>query len=207
MNDSLVSKVASTVVAICLLPSGLASPSAATVAMDRAGRALWVWPLDPVPRVVRYFEPPDSPYGAGHRGIDLAGSLGWPVLAIGAGTVTFAGTIAGRGVVVVDHGALRSTYEPVLPGVSVGASVAAGQPIGTLELVHSHCLPDVCLHLGVRRGDAYLDPLPLLGPRPVHLKPLEGDGSARPAPPLPPRSPPPGGRGGRGKHYARGWAC
>ena len=30
-----------------------------------------------------------------------------------AGTVTFAGRLAGRGVVVVDHGGVRTTYEPV----------------------------------------------------------------------------------------------
>jgi len=32
-----------------------------------------VWPLVPEPDVVEGFDPPDSPYGAGHRGVDLAG--------------------------------------------------------------------------------------------------------------------------------------
>ena len=37
-----------------------------------------------------------------------------------AGRVSFAGRIAGRGVVVVGHGATRTTYEPVAAEVSVG---------------------------------------------------------------------------------------
>ena len=159
----------------------------------------WVWPLDPVPRVVRHFEPPGSPYGPGHRGVDLAGDVGQPVLAIGDGTVTFAGTLAGRGVVVVDHGGLRSTYQPVAALVTVGARGVAGDQIGLLELVGSHCLPDPCLHLGVLRGDRYLDPLTLLGPRPVVLKPLAGYGGHDSlAGPRPPPGHPPGGSEARG---------
>ncbi len=139
----------------------------------------WDWPLDPIPHVVRYFEPPSSPYGAGHRGVDLAGDVAQQVLAIGDGTVAFAGSVAGSGVVVVEHGTLRSTYQPVTAVVSVGDEVRIGQPIGFLQLLHSHCAPAACLHLGVRRGDAYLDPLTLLGARPVRLKPLDGLGDGR----------------------------
>ena len=50
-----------------------------------------VWPLQPQPEVVRAFEPPDTLFGAGHRGVDLAGSVGQPVVAALAGRVTFAG--------------------------------------------------------------------------------------------------------------------
>jgi murein DD-endopeptidase MepM/ murein hydrolase activator NlpD len=133
-----------------------------------------VWPLNPPPSVVSTFDPPDSPYAAGHRGVDLAGSVGQPVLSIGDGVVAFVGVVAGRGVVVVSHGALRSTYEPVSAGVMVGDTVVGGQPIGVLSAVDSHCVPAACLHLGVIRGSAYLDPLPLLPDRPVRLKPLAG---------------------------------
>lgn len=137
----------------------------------------WVWPLIPAPAVVAAFDPPDSDFGPGHRGVDLAGAGGQQVQAIGAGVVTFAARLAGRGVVVVDHGSLRSTYEPVSADVDVGETVAAGEPIGTLTTTSSHCWPQTCLHLGVRRGAAYVDPLTLLGPRPVRLKPLDrGDG-------------------------------
>jgi murein DD-endopeptidase MepM/ murein hydrolase activator NlpD len=163
-----------------------AGPAAGAVAAEG-----WEWPLDPVPRVVRGFEPPSSPYGPGHRGVDLAGSVGQPVLAIGAGTVAFAGSVAGRGVVVVDHGRLESTYQPVNALVSTGDPVESGQPIGFLELIGSHCLPDACLHLGVKRGDDYLDPLSLLPARPVRLKPLGGLDSRVWAPRAPPPWTPP----------------
>lgn len=153
--------------------------SGAAVDGSRGGHSSWRWPLEPVPSVLRSFERPTSPYGSGHRGVDLAGDVGQQVLAIGDGIVSFAGPVAGRGVVVVDHGGLRSTYEPVTAGVPVGTAVSAGQVVGFLQLLHSHCLPEACLHLGVRRGDAYLDPLSLLGARPIRLKPLDGlvDGS------------------------------
>lgn len=158
-----------------LLPGGAA---AAGVQPPPAGRrvASWEWPLWPAPAVVRGFEPPAGPYGPGHRGIDLAGQPGDPVLAVADGTVSFAGWVAGHGVVVVDHGLLRSTYLPVTPAVSRGARVLAGQPIGTLQSAGSHCAPAVCLHLGARRGDVYIDPMPLLPQRPIRLLPLAGLG-------------------------------
>jgi murein DD-endopeptidase MepM/ murein hydrolase activator NlpD len=89
-----------------------------------------------------------------------------------AGRVTFAGTLAGRGVVVVDHGATRTTYEPVAPAVAVGSHVDAGGVLGTLETGTSHCLPRTCLHWGLLRGAEYLDPLSLLGEAPVRLLPF-----------------------------------
>ncbi len=104
------------------------------------------------------------PGAPGHRGVDLAGHARAPVRAALAGTVGFAGTVAGRGVVVVDHGAPRTTYEPVAATVRAGDRVAAGDRIGRLQLVGSHCLPRACLHWGLRVGDAYRDPLTLVGP-------------------------------------------
>jgi murein DD-endopeptidase MepM/ murein hydrolase activator NlpD len=134
-----------------------------------------VWPLDPAPEVVTGFDPPSSTWGAGHRGVDLLGHPGQPVRAALAGVVSFAGSIAGRGVVVVDHGDTRTTYEPVLPGVEVGDAVAAGARIGVLALPGSHCLPRACLHWGWLRGATYLDPLRLVGAGPVRLLPLWRD--------------------------------
>jgi murein DD-endopeptidase MepM/ murein hydrolase activator NlpD len=134
-----------------------------------------VWPLSPTPEVVRAFDPPDSPYGAGHRGVDLLGAVGESVRAALPGTVTYAGRLAGRGVVVVDHGATRTTYEPVLATVPVGTAVAGGDPLGALELAGSHCFPRACLHWGWIRGETYLDPLRLVGAGPVRLLPLWRD--------------------------------
>ncbi len=147
------------------------SPSA----LATSGQSAWVWPLQPTPRVVAAFDPPVEVWHAGHRGVDLLGSGGQSVLAIGPGRVTFAGPLAGRGVVVVDHGELRSTYEPVLAQVTVGERVPAGQPLGILQSVRSHCAPQTCLHLGLKRDQTYLDPLNVLPAREVRLKPLDGE--------------------------------
>lgn len=132
------------------------------------------WPLRPQPEVVAPFEPPASEYGAGHRGVDLAGSPGQPVRSALPGTLAFTGVIAGRPVVVVDHGDTRTTYEPVVADAAVGTRVAAGDRIGRLALPGSHCLPRACLHWGWLRGEAYLDPLLLVGGGPVRLLPLDG---------------------------------
>lgn len=112
------------------------------------------------------------------------------MLAAGAGTVVFAGPVAGRMVVSIDHaGGLRTTYEPVSPLVGAGDTVTAGQQIGTLEPGHGRsgapddegatlpgdggCGATVCLHWGVRRGMDYLDPLRLLGLGGVRLLPWD----------------------------------
>lgn len=135
------------------------------------------WPLSPQPRVVRGFDPPDAPWGAGHRGVDLAGQPGQAVLAALPGRVRFAGVIAGRGTVVIDHGDTRTTYEPVLAIGKVGDVVGLGERIGVLTLAKSHCAPAACLHLGWIRNldDVYLDPLRLVGGGPIRLLPLWRD--------------------------------
>jgi murein DD-endopeptidase MepM/ murein hydrolase activator NlpD len=153
---------------------GLALQLPGPARAEAVGTRAWLWPLSPTPTVVARFQAPERQWGPGHRGIDLLGSVGEQVLAVADGTIAFAGMVAGRGVVVVDHGQLRSTYEPVTPRVMRGDHVGAGQVIATLSSVQSHCPPDACLHLGVRRGDVYLDPLSLLGAQQVRLKPLSG---------------------------------
>ncbi|MFJ9635935.1 M23 family metallopeptidase [Streptomyces sp. NPDC101178] len=127
-----------------------------------------VWPLAGRPAVLRGWEPPAGPYGPGHRGVDLAARPGDAVLAAATGRVSFAGRVAGRGVVVVELAgsgtpALRTTYEPVRALVARGDEVAAGRAVGLLEAGPFHCA-EGCLHWGLRRGDAYLDPLSLLPP-------------------------------------------
>lgn len=132
------------------------------------------WPLRPQPEVIERFDPPESTWGAGHRGVDLLGTPGQPVRAALPGTVRFTGMIAGRGVVTVDHGDTRTTYEPVTASRSPGDVVAAGEVIGHLDLAGSHCFPRACLHWGWLRGETYLDPLGLVGGGPVRLLPLAG---------------------------------
>lgn len=165
------------------------APSVAAPTARPDTTAVGVWPLVPEPSVVGAFDPPDDPWGAGHRGVDLAGAPGQGVRSALPGRVTYVGRIAGKGVVVVDHGDTRTTYEPVAATVSLGDRVLAGDRIGTLLLPGSHCFPRACLHWGWLRGETYLDPLLLVGAGPVRLLPLWRDepvtGSARS-----PRTPP-----------------
>jgi murein DD-endopeptidase MepM/ murein hydrolase activator NlpD len=163
-------------VAMCVL---LPRPAVA----DERAVPQWVLPMAESASVVRGFDPPSQPWSAGHRGVDLAAPAGATVRAAGAGVVSYAGLLAGRSVVAISHGELRTTYEPVTATVSVGEQVDRGEPIGALATAGGHCLPSVCLHWGLLRGKTYLDPLQLLGGR-VRLLPL-GSEALRPlgAPP------------------------
>ncbi len=137
------------------------------------------WPLRPAPAVVtRGFDAPKPDWRRGHRGVDLAGVPGQAVYAAGAGTVVFAGLLAGRSVVSVQHpGGLRTSYEPVEASARPGQLVYAGSPLGRLMPGHPGCPAAACLHWGAMWGPAqradYVDPLGLLAATPVRLKPLD----------------------------------
>lgn len=104
------------------------------------------------------FRAPPAPWLAGNRGIEYQTLPGTPVRAIGPGVVSFAGRVAGELDVTVTHpDGLRSSYvDLAVAHVDRGADVAAGDIIG---------LSTDRLHLGVRRGDRYLDPASLWGKR------------------------------------------
>jgi murein DD-endopeptidase MepM/ murein hydrolase activator NlpD len=134
-------------------------------------------PLPAPLRVVRPFDPPVTPYGPGHLGVDLSSRRGAIVVSAGNGVVRFAGSVAGRGVVVVLHSdGLSTEYEPVYVLVRAGQHVQLGDRLGRLAGQHPGCA-SACLHWGARRGDRYLDPLSLLEPlQPVRLLPWPRDG-------------------------------
>lgn len=157
---------------LVLLPVPTSSAEPARPPPVRSGSA-WGAPLDGELTVTRAFDRLPHPYAAGHRGVDLAGAPSGLVSAAGGGTVVFAGLVAGRPVVSIEHAdGLRTTYEPVDPSVAAGQAVARGSPIGTLQTGHAGCPVQACLHWGLRRGETYLDPLLLLRPRQVRLLPL-----------------------------------
>jgi murein DD-endopeptidase MepM/ murein hydrolase activator NlpD len=123
----------------------------------------WTWPV--VGPVVRGFDPPASPYGSGHRGIDIAAPEGTPVLAPSPGVVTFAGNVAGRLYVTIDHGGGLLSTASFLSQVSVrkGDLVAEGQVVASSGTGHAgDSSPD--LHFGMRLNGEYVDPLDYLGP-------------------------------------------
>lgn len=133
-------------------------------------------PLPPPHHVVRPFHAPTTPYGPGHRGVDLAATPGTPVLAAGDGVVMFAGRVVDREVIAIDHDAgLRTAYEPVVPSVAAGARVRRGEQIGVLAPGHPGCPAEACLHWSLRRDGRYLEPLWLIRPPRVRLLPMEPD--------------------------------
>ncbi|HEY6567959.1 MAG TPA: M23 family metallopeptidase [Actinomycetota bacterium] len=123
----------------------------------------WMWPVSGP--IVRGFDPPASPYGSGHRGIDVASSLGTVVIAPAAGQISFAGKIGGHLFVTIDHGAgLESTYSWLSSiAVKKGDVVEAGDTIAATGPGHAtDVIPT--LHMGVKLHDVYVDPLDYLGP-------------------------------------------
>ncbi len=155
-----------------LIVSSLLSPIPAMSATPvTAAPSTWQWPLNGSPRILRRFAPPPEPWLTGHRGVDLAATVAAPVLAAGQGTIGYAGSVGGRGVVTVDHpGGLRTTYLPVAAAVRPGDAVSPGDRLGIVEPGSPHC-PESCLHWGLRRASAYLDPLLLLGRARIRLLP------------------------------------
>lgn len=145
-------------------PVGAALVGVALVAAaPAAATAVYAPPLGGPIRVIRPFVAPPGPYAPGHRGVDLEASDDEVVLAAATGRVSFAGTVAERGVVVIAHpDGVVTEYEPVTPAVRHGDRVTRGQRIGRVHGSHGACAPNRCLHWGARRGAVYLDPMTLL---------------------------------------------
>ena len=151
----------------------------------QAGPAVADWPAPtgyrlPVagsPSVARPFVPPPTPYAAGHRGVDLSVAPHAVVVAAADGRVVFAGAVAGRGLVVLEHAdTVRTEYEPLDVTVRAESIVRAGAPIGRVNGTHANCPKNRCLHWGARRGGDYFDPMSLLARLgPVRLMPWSTD--------------------------------
>lgn len=157
------------------LSSGTTAQPASCAALTpaRPGRLRYQWPTGSPTDVLEAFDPPTVRWGPGHRGVDLAASAGQEVRAAGAATVVFAGSVAGRPVVSLEHAeGIRTTYEPVQPAVTAGEQVAAGDLIGHLLAGHRGDGVDA-LHWGARTSrHVYVNPLRLLTPAVIRLKPL-----------------------------------
>lgn len=142
-------------------PASASASASAPASASAAAPAMWVWPTGS-PVVERPWEAPAGDHGPGHRGIDVAASIGSEAVAVADGTVAFAGQVAGRSVVTIDHGdGLVSTLDSVAPLVRAGTGVEQGEPVGTVAV--GHCAASApCLHLGARRDDRYVDPTAFL---------------------------------------------
>jgi murein DD-endopeptidase MepM/ murein hydrolase activator NlpD len=124
--------------------------------------------------VVRGYLAPPTPYGAGHRGIDIRAPEGASVLAPADGVVHFAGFVVDRPVLSLEHaGGVLSSFEPVTTTLRAGDVVHRGEVIGTL--LAGHCARSACLHLGARIDGEYVNPLVFLGGvAPAVLYPTRG---------------------------------
>jgi Peptidase family M23 len=123
----------------------------------------WLWPVEGP--ILRGFDPPDSPYGSGHRGIDIGVPVDTAIAAPDPGTVTFAGKVGGHLFLTINHGGgLASTYS-WLSSIAVhkGDPVTRGQVVALSGPGHPGDL-EPSLHLGVKLDGAYVDPLRYLGP-------------------------------------------
>jgi murein DD-endopeptidase MepM/ murein hydrolase activator NlpD len=166
-GDEVIHRALALPLALLLAGPGVAGPIApddfGSVARVASSSGTWSWPVHGP--LLRGFDPPESPYGSGHRGIDIAVPIGTVVRAPEGAVVAFAGKVGGQLFVTLDHGGqLTSTYSWLgSTQVRKGDGVGRGQPFATSGLGHpGSAVPH--LHLGVRLAGAYVDPLLYLGP-------------------------------------------
>jgi murein DD-endopeptidase MepM/ murein hydrolase activator NlpD len=123
----------------------------------------WTWPVEGP--VLRPFDPPDNPYGSGHRGIDIGAARSTAVVAPAAGQVTFAGPVGGKLFMTIDHGGGVSSTYSWLGSLLVrkGDVVPAGLAVALTGWGHEGSLVPH-LHFGVKLDGTYVDPMLYLGP-------------------------------------------
>ena len=154
---------------------------------DSRSRLTYGWPTGVEAAVLRPFDAPAQAWLPGHRGVDLQSSVGAPVRSAADGVIAFAGSVAGRPLLSIDHAdGIRTTYEPVAATVRAGDVVRRGDVVGALaadprldgaattdpdSVLAAHGAG--ILHWGARIGkDTYVDPLSLLRPVVIRLLPL-----------------------------------
>jgi murein DD-endopeptidase MepM/ murein hydrolase activator NlpD len=98
---------------------------------------------------------PEGDYG-GHWGVDVGAAEGDPVLAPLDGLVSFAGRVVGVRTVTIRSGEFRVSLSYLASiDVETGRAVRRGDVLGTTGSPHGVA----GLHIGLRRGDEYLDPV------------------------------------------------
>ncbi len=127
--------------------------------------------------VVDPFRAPACTQCAGNRGLEYATTPGTAVTAVAPGVVSFSGVVAGIRYVVVDQpDGYRATYGRLAATTAVvGSAVRVGQIVGTTT---------AGFYFGLRVGETYVDPAPMLGRLRYRPRLIPADGaSPRPAPP------------------------
>lgn len=123
--------------------------------------------------IIDPFRPPACPWCAGNRGVEFGSDAGAVVRAPTVSTVVFAGAVAGTPWISLDTGTERITIGGVDAMVDMGDRVRHGQVLG---------VSTTTVHVGVRRGDDYLDPARWLTSSGYRARVVPSDGApARPA--------------------------
>jgi murein DD-endopeptidase MepM/ murein hydrolase activator NlpD len=109
--------------------------------------------------LIRGFEAPASPFGPGHRGVDIGAPPGAAVTAPASGRVRFAGMVGGVGWVTIEVAAGATVTVGPIAGfrVRAGDDVGAESILGEVAAGHGGGV-----HLGLRIHGAYVDPQPHL---------------------------------------------
>ena len=114
--------------------------------------------------VIHQYRQSETPYSAGHRGVDYEVVLGQGVFASANATVHFVGPVVNRQLISLSHDEqLLSSYEPVCSTLIEGTPVQRGELIGEVcegdETYQPHCQSQTCLHFSIRKNGEYLSPL------------------------------------------------
>ncbi|RFP16157.1 MULTISPECIES: M23/M56 family metallopeptidase [unclassified Duganella] len=134
---------------------------AATEAKPSPADAHWRYPLDKM-RVTGLFGVRRTVLVTPHKGIDIAAPAGTPVHAVAGGVVVSAGVLTENGgrygkTVILQHGAQRTLYAHLTSmNVKAGATVEAGQQIGTVGETGFATGPH--LHFEVRQDEEFINP-------------------------------------------------
>jgi murein DD-endopeptidase MepM/ murein hydrolase activator NlpD len=154
----------SLLLAVCASGALLCTP------WTRPAGAATVW-VRPVPGpILRPFVAPATPYGPGHRGVDLRAAAGEPVHAVAGGVVEAAGPAGGALHVVLRladgsrAGVSFLADLAVRPGDRVAAGAVLGRAGGS-GVAH----PAGAVHLAWRVRGVYRDPALRLAPRRYRL--------------------------------------
>ena len=166
-------------IVLCAFLALLATPAPAagqgSGLPDWAAPPVYDWPVPGQP--VAGFRPPEHPWAAGHRGVDLAVRAGQPVHPMADGMVVWSGTIAGDSWTTLSHGdGVVTTYGPLQApsGAALGTPVTSADVIGRAR-GDAHGRKGR-LHVGARREGRYIDPAVLVADGPQLVATLVGPG-------------------------------
>jgi hypothetical protein len=144
------------------------------IALARPALAHAGWPLARASSVTLGFgagyRSAEATSSSTHRGIDIAAGAGESVLTPLAGTVTFAGSVPADGggttkAVTISTSAGSLTLMPLASlDVRRGAALAEGDSVGELAESGDGSSAGEHVHVGLKRGGLYLDPLSVLAP-------------------------------------------